>query len=405
MIKILHIGDIHLDSPFYSKNKDLRSLLSKGMLDSFNSAIEFCINKGVHILLIAGDMFDNDYLGFNTQVHLERAFERLKNKGIDVYYVTGNHDPGDELIKNGRISLDTNVKVMWDDEIKTYDGDINGLKYRIVGVGHHRRGESRNLIKDFPVKEKGIVHIGLAHTMVSGVSKDATLHKEYLPTTLNDLLSKGYDYWALGHIHKREMLDEKKSIAYCGNIQGRSFKELGNKGGIYIEIDEGIANTSIVDFSSLAWHEIYVDVNVDNYQQLLRNILMHFEQYVGKNNIEKNKSLFRISIKGQTPLYKQLSKEDNIDTLEDEIKGHTGALYVEIKDKGIRPIKIMDKDLLDNPYIEYMVSQLSSKDEDILKALMDIELLDMSVSDKEVYIKETLIKNREEILDLFKGDE
>src|SRR5699024_3205504 len=105
----------------------------------------------------------------------------------------------------------------------------------IVGAGHERRTEERNLAKGFPIAEGDVPYVGVLHClMVEGESVGA--HERYATCSRLDLENKGYAYWALGHIHKRIEYRGNAHIVYPGNISGRSFRETGPKGAYYVEV-------------------------------------------------------------------------------------------------------------------------------------------------------------------------
>src|SRR5690606_2935920 len=78
-------------------------------------------------------------------------------------------------------------------------------------------------------------NIGLLHTCATGRAG----HEPYAPCRLSTLLSKGYDYWALGHVHQREVLHEHPWVVFPGNLQGRHMKEVGEKGATIVDVEAG----------------------------------------------------------------------------------------------------------------------------------------------------------------------
>ena len=114
-----------------------------------------------------------------------------------------------------------------------------------------------NLAAGFAVAEKGMFNIGLLHTSLDGREG----HAVYAPCTVDDLRSKGYQYWALGHIHKQEFVSEDPWIVFPGCIQGRHIRETGAKGCVLVTVDDGSVSTvEKCSLDVLRWVECSVDL-------------------------------------------------------------------------------------------------------------------------------------------------
>ena len=79
---------------------------------------------------------------------------------------------------------------------------------------------------------------------------------------MDRLSDKGYDYWALGHVHHREIVRELPWIVFPGNTQGRHARETGAKGCMVIEAEPGIGIMSVefVTTDVARWHHIGIDI-------------------------------------------------------------------------------------------------------------------------------------------------
>ncbi len=330
----MHIGDVHLDTTFYSKDNEIREKLRQSLRESFSAVIDDCIKEDVNALLIAGDLFDNHQLSFQTEQLLINGFTKLKENGINVYYATGNHDPGDEKFRVNSIQWPDNVTVFSNDKVcKLEVLDKNQqMVAKIVSVGHENSKEARNLLKNFPNKEDTVPHVGLVHAMVTnatGVDK----HDRYLPCTKEDLEEKGYDYWALGHIHQYQKISENNSIYYCGNLQGRHPRESGEKGGLLVTIAPLLMPiVEFKSFSKVIWKTLSIDKleTIQTYSQLVSHLIDRISTHF-KTKTPKIETILRIELKGGSHLKEELQSDENIVHIETDIKHHFNLLAVEVK--------------------------------------------------------------------------
>ena len=340
MIKFIHIGDVHLDTSFHSSDTELRSILRESLKKAFDNVIETCIEEEVNALLIAGDLFDNDKLSFQTEQYLVKAFNRLKGANIQVFYATGNHDPGDKSYRANMIKWPENVNLFKDDNIRGIDlfNKAGEPIAKVVGVGHQSKKEARNLVELFPNSSGELPHIGLVHAMVTNAG-GIERHDRYLPCTKEDLEDKNYSYWALGHIHIWGKISQNQSIYYSGNLQGRHPRETGEKGGLLVAID-GLNNVNVEfkSFSTIQWEYLSVkDLgSIINYNDLKNYLADKIQNYIASNNIKK-RIILRLELEGNCFLKEELQETENLLQLEEDLKYSLNILALEIKvDKLLR---------------------------------------------------------------------
>jgi len=121
LFKFIHIADVHLDTHFLSKNEWLRERLRSSLREAFKRVIDLCIEEKANALLIAGDLFDNDKLSFQTEQFLVDSFKRLEKNNIVVIYTTGNHDPGDATYRANNIKWSSNVRAIKNEDVEIVD--------------------------------------------------------------------------------------------------------------------------------------------------------------------------------------------------------------------------------------------------------------------------------------------
>lgn len=395
MFKFIHIADVHLDTHFLSKDESMRKSLRNSLREAFKKTIDLCIEEKVNALLIAGDLFDNDKLSFRTEQFLVNSFRRLEENNIVVIYTTGNHDPGDEMYRATSVNWPSNVHVISSKDVRTVEisNEEDKCVAKIVGVGHRTNRESRNLIKKFPNKKAGCIYVGIAHASVVKVF-DANKHDKYLPTSIEDLESKQYDYWALGHIHKRQQISELSEIHYCGNIQGRHPRETGVKGGLLVTIDDDAVSVDFKQLSSIRWETVTIDglAEIYSYDELRTKIIEDVRVYIRINDCDRANLIVRIDLVGICLLKNDLEEESNIKELENDIRGELDLLEIEVKTVGL----IHSVDVENYKEGKHVLARILDlihnleKNEVIIKRLSNIEFqnTDIKKNMKQDYIKE-----------------
>jgi exonuclease SbcD len=244
MFKFLHGADIHLDSPMHRLDRYEGAPVERlrhATRRAFGNLVELAIEEKVAFVLIAGDLYDGDWHDYNTGLYLVSQLSRLREAHIPVYIVAGNHDAASKITKTLR--LPEGVILFASDKPETHF-----LEHEMValhGQSFPSPAVTRNLSKDYPSPVAAYFNIGLLHTCATGREG----HEPYAPCTLDDLRSKGYDYWALGHVHEREVLLEHPLTVFPGNVQGRHVRESGAKGCVLVNVDD--QGTPQCEFRSL----------------------------------------------------------------------------------------------------------------------------------------------------------
>ncbi len=257
MIRFLHTADIHLDSPLkgLESHEDAPVEQIRGATRrAFDNCIELAIEESVDFLLIVGDLYDVDWKDYNTGLFFAGRMGMLNKAGIPVFIVSGNHDAVNQITKT--MPLPDNVTLF--SAKKPHSIRLDDLGVIIHGQSYGSRAVTENLALHYPRHEPGFVNIGLLHTSLTGREG----HEEYAPCTLDELKSKGYDYWALGHIHKREIVADDPWIVFPGNIQGRHIRETGPKGATLVTVTDGrITDVLEYELDVIRWVTCRVDLS------------------------------------------------------------------------------------------------------------------------------------------------
>ena len=232
-MRFIHAADIHLDSP-------LRGLeaypgapaerLRIATRQAFDRVVDLCLEERVDFLIIAGDLFDTEVKDFNAALAAAVQLRRLDQAGIPVYLILGNHDSREEMTRH--VPWPANVTLF--DHKRPQTVRHPTLPVALHGMSYPQREVTENLVPGYPGPVSDCFNIGLLHTNAGGNSQ----HAAYAPCSVEELVAKGYQYWALGHVHDFAVLHERPHVVYSGNTQGRHAREVGRKGCLLVTVDE-----------------------------------------------------------------------------------------------------------------------------------------------------------------------
>ncbi len=194
---------------------------------AFANLVQLALDEQVQFVLIAGDLYDRDWRDYGTGLFFVNQITRLRQANIPAFVIAGNHDAANKMTRTLRLQAGVMLK---SDEPETRL--LADLDVAIHGQGFATEAVTEDLSRTYPAARSGCFNIGLLHTCATG--RDG--HDNYAPCTIDGLVSKGYDYWALGHIHKREILHEEPCIIFPGNVQGRHIGETGPKGCMLVTV-------------------------------------------------------------------------------------------------------------------------------------------------------------------------
>ena len=233
----LHAADIHIDSPFVGLGKlnpNLAEMLSGASRRAFSKIVDLAIERGVDFLLLAGDLFDTEVQSVSSQWFVSRELRRLDQAGVKTFMVCGNHDPMSDWSEF--VSLPDSVYRFSSERVETVEVKRDGkLIATVSGRSFPDQSVSENFAEGFTVPSASPYPIALLHCNVGGVGD----HHDYAPCSLGDLTGSNFAYWALGHIHKRQILSTEPYVVYPGIPQGRHIGEVGSQGCYFVEVSEG----------------------------------------------------------------------------------------------------------------------------------------------------------------------
>ena len=250
----IHAADIHLDSPLSGLSAYEGApvdMLRNAPRAAFGNLIDEAIRERVDFMVVAGDLYDGAWRDFNTGLFFAGEMGRLKREEIPVFIVHGNHDAESELTK--QLMLPDNVKVFSTRKAETHQ--LEHLGVALHGQGFRKAKTEENLAIDYPPAMPDCFNIGVLHTAVEGHAA----HALYAPCSLSDLTDKGYDYWALGHVHEHKILSEVPPVVFPGNLQGRHIRETGPRGALLVTVENGKPTIERLFVDTIRWHRIEID--------------------------------------------------------------------------------------------------------------------------------------------------
>ncbi|MER0204547.1 DNA repair exonuclease SbcCD nuclease subunit [Nitrosomonas oligotropha] len=301
-MKFIHTADIHLDSPLVglaayqdAPVQQLRTVTR----DAFSRLVDAAIEEEVDFMVIAGDLYDGSWKDYNTGHYFCREMGRLNKAKIPVYLLYGNHDSESEMTK--KLSLPSNVNVFESRKPSTYR--IETLKVALHGRSYREAATFENLASSYPEPIAGWLNIGVLHTALGGYAA----HQPYAPCSLDELTVKGYDYWALGHVHEHAILQKDPWIVYPGNLQGRHIREIGERGAVLVTADEtGIQSVERLCVDMLRWYVVDVDASVAATLQEVASLAGRaIEQLIFEVTVPMHLAL-RVRIIGKTTTHGEL---------------------------------------------------------------------------------------------------
>ena len=255
-MRFIHAADLHIDSPLRGLDRYDGAPVERlrtATRSAFERLVDRALGERVDFVLFAGDIYDCDWQDFHTGLFFREQLVRLGRAGIRVFIVQGNHDAQGVISK--QLVLPQNVTVFSARTAQTIR--IDDLSVAIHGRSFPERAVDEDLVPSYPSPVPGFFNIGMLHTSLTGRAG----HDTYAPTDLPTLIHKGYDYWALGHVHAREVLAERPRIVFPGNLQGRHAKETGAKGCELVTVEGGRIESEFLALDVVRWSQLAVPLD------------------------------------------------------------------------------------------------------------------------------------------------
>lgn len=301
MFSFIHAADLHLDSPLRGLETYADAPVEQIRMAprrALDNLVQLAIAQEVDFVLLAGDLYDGDWPDYNTGLYFIQRMGQLQENNIQVFLVAGNHDAANQITKT--LPWPANVHHFAHEEPQTQV--LEDLGVAIHGQSFASRAVTDNLARHYPLARPGLFNIGLLHTSLTGREG----HASYAPCQLEDLLNKGYDYWALGHVHLREEVHVDPWVVFPGNLQGRHIRETGPKGCTLVRVAHGrVMHVEHQEVDVLRFARCTVDVSActtleDVWQEIDHSLDEEREQALGRP------VAVRVILQGATSLHASL---------------------------------------------------------------------------------------------------
>ena len=306
----VHSADVHLDSPLRSLallNPDLAELIGDATRLAFERTIDLCLNERVDALMIAGDLYDGDQTSMKTALFLAAQLQRLTEAGIRTFIVRGNHDAQSRITRE--LTFPEAVKVFGGRaETVELDHDRGTMPVAIHGISFARPHAPESLIPRFGSPVRDAFNIGLLHTSLAGSAE----HDDYAPCSVSDLASTGFDYWCLGHLHKREVYSREPFIVMPGMPQGRDVGEAGPKSVTLVRVaDDGVIDCHPHITSVAQFERIQIDLaGVPDQRVMVERIAAGLAD--ARTAAQSDHLVVRLELRGETELAWRLRRDPEL---------------------------------------------------------------------------------------------
>ena len=376
--RFVHTADLHLDAPLRAialRDPDLAQQLGVASRTAFSRIVDLCIDEQVAFLLIAGDLWDGAHSSTKTPRFLKQELLRLEAAGIDCFIIRGNHDA---LAKQtGELDLPANTH-LFGGRPATVDLDLPGHRVAIHGLSFREPHAPESLLPRYPAPQPGAFNIGMMHTSLNG----SPGHDNYAPSSVADLDGYGYDYWALGHIHRRAQHVGRATSVMPGIPQGRDIGEAGAASVTLVSVgDDNRVTLEQRSVAALRFDRIPLDCSdLTDWSDLLARLQSALRQ-LGDAPRAEEYLVVRPVLSGVTPLAWRMIRDH--DRLTEEARSFAPAgiwidkLELQVSAPGDMPasadmdlpgdlVKMVLQDLPDDPGLRVAIADAA---QELLRAL------------------------------------
>jgi DNA repair exonuclease SbcCD nuclease subunit len=296
-MKLVHAADLHLDSALHGLGRyesapadEIRGATRR----AFVNLVNLCLEERASVLVISGDLFDGDWRDVSTGLFFAAQLSKLCEAKVQVAWIRGNHDAVSQIRRSVR--LPEAVVELSAERAQTRVFEELGVA--VHGRSFAKRDVTEDLAAGYPERIAGALNVGLLHTALEGRSG----HDRYAPCRVETLVNRGYEYWALGHVHQREIVHAEPYVVFSGNLQGRHARELGEKGATVVEFEgDRVGSVEARALDVVRWAELSLPMaGVASFEDALG--LAQLELSRAAEAAQGRLLAFRVKLTGQTAL-------------------------------------------------------------------------------------------------------
>lgn len=323
----VHAADLHLDSPFEGLGVDstdsphVAKAAREATFVALDRIVALCLEREADFLLIAGDVYDRGYRTTRAQLRFRDAVQTLSDAGVQTFVVHGNHDPLSATFE--AIDWPEALTVFGSEAVETVSLSArDGTPVTISGISYRDSHEERRLHRKFSRPDTAGYHIAVLHCSLSTHRG----RRAYCECELGELTERGFDYWALGHVHTRRILSEQPYVVYPGNPQSRSVRETGPRGCTVATVTPEHKKTAceFVPTDSVRWERLEVALDtistLDQAETVAETVVSSALQAAQGRDL-----VLRLHLTGRTPLHRDLAVSATRDTLLERLRATFSA--------------------------------------------------------------------------------
>lgn len=305
-MKFVHAADLHLDSPLRGLGRyegapieQIRGATRRAL----ENLVGLCVEERAELLVIAGDLYDDDWRDYSTGLFFASQMAALAEAGVEVVWIRGNHDAASKITKHLR--LPPNVRELSSRRPETVLLEKLSLPVAVHGQGFASREVKDDLAAAYPEARRALFNIGLLHTALDGKLG----HDPYAPCRLDALVNKGYEYWALGHVHHRHVLHQEPWVVFPGNLQGRHARETGPKGATLVTVEgDRVSSVEHRALDDVRWESSAIDATgAKNPDDVLERIQKAVA--LAQAGADGRLLAMRIEVQGRTPAHAAIAHD------------------------------------------------------------------------------------------------
>lgn len=386
--------------------------------EAYDRVVEAAIGHAVDFVVIAGDIFDNARASYGDYLHFFEGLRRLDHAGIPVYLCTGNHDPFTSW-QHDLFAFPKNTTMFAADKpsfaVYERDGEplclLGGRGYynqtwpadEDISAGLSRAGAEGELAAIVPAASHVPFSVGVLHT---GLDLDPAK----APTSPAELMRRGMDYWALGHIHMKyyyPSIDDPR-IVFSGCVQGRDIKETGERGCYLVTLTKGARNEiEFIPTASVVWQRMDVDISeCATISDATDKIMRELFRVNGKARCEE--MCVRITLRGTTPLHTVLARPNMIDDLRKQINDSYPSFFCDaLIDATLQPYDkeaLRREGLFPAVFLQVVDAMRRDRDDDVAYIQEEFLKKNLQLPGEYAHDVESLVDDAENlVLDLLQG--
>lgn len=324
--RFVHTADIHLDSPLRSlalRNPALSDLIATATRTAFERIIDLCLEEAVDALLIAGDLYDGHQTSMKTARFLAQQFQRLAAADIAVCVIRGNHDALSKITKE--LILPDNVTV-FGAQASVRSFHFGSASVAVHGISFAKPHAPDSLLDRFDAPMPGAINIAMLHTSLGG----AVGHDPYAPCSVAELMARGFDYWALGHVHVRAVHQGTGTVVMPGMPQARDIGEAGAKSVTLVNFsDDGTIRLHERSVAMAQFERLVIDLSdVADWPTGVRHLDARLRQ--ARCDHGADHLVIRAMLRGGSALYWQAQRDADLLLAEaDAVADSIGSLWID----------------------------------------------------------------------------